>query len=368
MRLFRIVDRYIFLEALGLHALGFSCFLAFLLINKLFLEAERILDPQFPGLAIFKATILTAPEYVLWSLPIGILLATLMTMGRLAKDNELVAMFSNGISLYRLFLPFLMLSSLSVLLAYFTQEYLITKAAAMQQRIYDQYPVILKGERSEPDPFMVRLDNGQFITAGFFDQDQGRLTNVVYDEFNQEGGKRLVISNVGTVEGDDLLLGANLREPAIVYDHPSSADGLYEFHLKEPTERLALGVDLRGQYTAIKTPQELSQTELKEQSALKQQRGESPARDVTDFHFRFSAPFASLAFALIAMPLSIRAPRDERMLGLIITVLLAMVYYTIYFVSKQMGYNEVLPPWLAAWMMNIVFAIMALFIFMFSRK
>jgi lipopolysaccharide export LptBFGC system permease protein LptF len=48
--------------------------------------------------------------------------------------------------------------------------------------------------------------------------------------------------------------------------------------------------------------------------------------------------------------------------------LLAMVYYTIYFVSKQMGYNEVLPPWLAAWMMNIVFAIMSLFIFMFSRK
>ena len=67
----------------------------------------------------------------------------------------------------------------------------------------------------------------------------------------------------------------------------------------------------------MKTPQELSQTELAEQTKLMQQRGESPAVDMTDFHLRFCGPFASLAFALVAMPLSLRAPRDERLLGLI---------------------------------------------------
>ena len=105
MRLIRIIDRYVFTEALGLYLLGFTGFLVFLLINKLFLEAEKILNPQFPGMAIVKVTLLEAPNFAMWSLPIGVLFATLMSMGRLAKDLELTAMFTNGISLYRLFLP-----------------------------------------------------------------------------------------------------------------------------------------------------------------------------------------------------------------------------------------------------------------------
>ena len=68
------------------------------------------------------------------------------------------------------------------------------------------------------------------------------------------------------------------------------------------------------------------------------------------------------------MPLSLRAPRDERLLGLIISFVLVLVYYTIYFLSKLMGYNEVLPPWLAAWSMNIMFAFISFGIFAFSRK
>jgi len=367
MRLIRIIDRYVFLEAFGLYLLGFSGFLAFLLINKLFLEAERILNPQLPGLAIVKVTLLEAPNYATWSLPIGVLFATLMSMGRLAKDNELTAMFTNGISLYRLFLPFLFLSSMSVVASYITQEYIATKAYALQNKIYEANPVILSGERGEPDPFIVKLDNGEFITSTFFDKDAGRLGNVVFDEFAKQGGEQLVISSTASTVDDELALGRDIRSPAIVYDKPDK-DGLYSYHTKEPIDTIDIGVDLKTQFTEIKTPQELSQTELAEQSRIKQQRGENPAVDQTDFHLRFSGPFASLAFALVAMPLSMRAPRDERLLGLILSFVLVMLYYLIFFVSKLMGYNEILPPWLGAWMMNIVFGVISLFIFVFSRK
>lgn len=366
MRLIRIIDRYVFLEAFGLYLLGFSGFLAFLLINKLFLEAERILNPQLPGMAIVKVTLLEAPNYATWSLPIGVLFATLMSMGRLAKDNELTAMFTNGISLYRLFLPFLFLSSMSVAAAYFTQEYLIIGAAALQQKIYDANPVILGGSR-EQDPFITKLDSGDFISATFFDENQGRLGNVVFDELGREGGQKLVVSGVSNTQDEFLNLGLDRRNPAIIYDNPDE-DGLYSYHVKERMTQVDIGLDLKQQMTEIKTPQELTQTELAEQSRTKRKLGENPARDLTEFHLRFSGPFASLAFALVAMPLSLRAPRDERLLGLIWSFLLVLVYYLIFFVGKLMGYNEFIAPWLGAWMMNIVFGIISLVIFIFSRK
>ena len=58
--------------------------------------------------------LLETPYFMTLSFPVSILFATLMSMGRLAKDNELMAMFTNGIILYRLFLPFLLLSLASV--------------------------------------------------------------------------------------------------------------------------------------------------------------------------------------------------------------------------------------------------------------
>jgi lipopolysaccharide export system permease protein len=366
VRLFRIIDRYVFMEAFGLFVIGFSGFLAFLLINKLFLEAENILDPTRPGLAIVKIVLLEAPYFTTLALPVAVLFATLMSMGRLAKDNELTAMFTNGISLYRLFLPFLLLSSFSVILSYVTNEYLLTKASAKQQQLYAAFPRAKNAANEEPDPFIVKLDKGDFIASTFFDKDQGNLGNMVYDDWSDNKGQQLIVAQNGQVEGDSLIAGTNARAPAMVYQ--PSGDGLYGNCIKEPTDRVSLGLDLKTQFTEMRTPQELTQTELVEQSKVKKERGENPAIDLTDFHLRFSGPFASLAFALVAMPLSLRAPRDERLLGLIFSFSLAMIYYVIYFMGKLMGYNEVLPPWIGAWLQNIVFAVVALAIFVFSRK
>ena len=52
VRIVRVLDRYVFMEAFGLFILGFTGFLGFLVVNKLFLEAERILNPQLPSMAI----------------------------------------------------------------------------------------------------------------------------------------------------------------------------------------------------------------------------------------------------------------------------------------------------------------------------
>jgi lipopolysaccharide export system permease protein len=366
VRLFRIIDRYVFVEAVGLYMLGFTGFLAFLLINKLFLEADDILNPAMPGWAIVKITLLDAPYFANWSFPVAILFSTLMSMGRLAKDNELTAFFTNGISLYRLFIPFLFLSSASVLLAFSVQEYLVTKAASVQEALRKANPT-LRDQDGEPDPFITRLDNGEFIAAKVFDKDQGRLVNVVYDDWMRENGTDLYVSMYGSVAGDFLQLGMRADNPAYVYDQ-MTPEGLYSGRTEEPVAQVNLHVDLKTQMTQMKTPQELTQTELAEQSKLKKQRGENPAEDLTDFHLKFSGPFASLAFALVAMPLSLRAPRDERLLGLVFCFILVLAYYTIFFVSKLMGYNGILPPWLAAWMMNIIFGFISFSIFVTSRK
>jgi lipopolysaccharide export LptBFGC system permease protein LptF len=374
--------------------MGFGGFLGFLLVNKLFLEADRILNPQMPGMAIVRIDLLEAPHFMTWALPVGVLFATLMSMGRLAKDNELTAMFTNGISLYRLVFPFLLISTIAVTLSYVAQEKLVTLASSEQQRILDKNPIINEQEAGELNPFIAKLDNGDFVTATLFDKVTGKLVNVVYDDWGNNalkaahagaaaqdadpkkaaaavdaaaGGGTFVTAKQATAIGTTLQLGTRSDEPAYSYG-AADESGLYNQHSIEATKTVTLGLDLKKQFTEMKTPQELSQTELAQQTAIKEQRGENTAKEQTALQFRFSGPFASLAFALVAMPLSLKAPRDERLLGLILSFVLVLVYYTVYFLSLQLGNNGFLPPWLAAWMMNIVFAFISLGIFIFSRK
>jgi lipopolysaccharide export LptBFGC system permease protein LptF len=373
MRLFRIIDRYVFMEAFGLFLLGFFGFLSFLVVNKLFLEVQDLIDPRIPAFAVVKAVLLEGPNFATWALPVATLFGTLMSMGRLAKDNELQAMFTNGLSLYRLFLPFLLLSSIAVLSSFMINEYLVTRAAAVQQKIYDQFPM-LRGDSKEDDPFIVKLENGQFVTARYFDKGNpampnsgGKLRNVMFDDWDNPSGKRFMTTRDAFARGNMLTLGVDQRNPATIFEK-DGADQLYASADREPSYPVNLGFDLKKQFTDLKTPQELTTSELARQTRTKAQHGESSAKDQTDWHLRFSGAFASLAFALVAMPLSLRAPRDERLLGLILSFVLVMLYYLLYFMGKMMGYNEVMPPWLGAWMMNIVFGFIALGVFIYSRK
>jgi len=171
-----------------------------------------------------------------------------------------------------------------------------------------------------------------------------------------------------------LYLAANARiiektlSAARPYVYFVGEDGLIERREQRTNAMLELGLPLKDVFTEIKTPEELSREELQRQTEVKRQIGVNPAKDATDFYLKFSIPFACLFLSLVAMPLSLRAPRDERLLGLVITFILVMSYYVIYFVCKLMGYNEILPPFLAAWMQNIVFAVIAVFVFAISRK
>src|SRR5690242_2165361 len=103
MRLVRLVDRYVFTEAFTMWVVGLFAFLSFLVVNKLFLEVSQLLDPNVPPMAVVKVVLLEAPNFLTWALPVATLFGTIWSMSRLAKDNELDALFTNGISIYRLF-------------------------------------------------------------------------------------------------------------------------------------------------------------------------------------------------------------------------------------------------------------------------
>ena len=76
--------------------------------------ANKIVDKNLPLLQAAEILLLKVPEFVAYSLPIAIMLATLITYGRLSSDSELIAMRGCGISLYLIIAPDLFINVLAL--------------------------------------------------------------------------------------------------------------------------------------------------------------------------------------------------------------------------------------------------------------
>ena len=99
---FRILDKYIFREVMLSFLFGICAFSAvFIGSGTLFKIAQYITDYGASLQAVVKIFIFGLPGVVMWTFPMSMLLATLLTFGRLSGNSEITAMKSCGIGLDR---------------------------------------------------------------------------------------------------------------------------------------------------------------------------------------------------------------------------------------------------------------------------
>src|SRR3954465_8126901 len=112
----RKLDRYLMTEILGPLSLGFVVYTFILLIRFLFQSAEMIIRRGLPASMVGQLLLTTLPNIVVLTLPMSLLFGTLIAVGRLSSDSELIAMRACGISLLTLYRPIFLLSGLATLL------------------------------------------------------------------------------------------------------------------------------------------------------------------------------------------------------------------------------------------------------------
>ena len=106
-----LMDRYVARQLIPpfLFSVGVVASLG-LAIGSLSDLANKIVEKNLPVAQAMEILILKVPEFLAYSLPIAVMLATMMTFGRLSGDGEIIAIRTCGVSLYRIILPAVILS------------------------------------------------------------------------------------------------------------------------------------------------------------------------------------------------------------------------------------------------------------------
>jgi lipopolysaccharide export system permease protein len=365
-----IVSRYLsvlFLKHLGMCLTGFvTLYLVVDFIEKISEFVAREIEPGSIAL-YFLAQI---PNVLLLLVPVATLAATLITLVLLARNSEIVALKGSGVSLFRLARPLLAMG-LALTLAMTAVGNLLTPAtSAVANRIWEGE---VRGRLAETSPAVVEdvwlKDGLLFERMESYDEARSLalgLTIIMLDE-SLDLARRLEAARGVFTEGGLRLF--EVREK--IYAAPDGS---------RPSSFTFLGSDelfLPGYPSppaglgrrALVSSSEMSAPKLAETIRNLQAEGFNPVRQVVDLQFKFSAPFISVIMILVGLPLGFWRERGGSVaVGLVLGLALSFVYMVTQEVSRTMGYAGLLPPLVAAWLPNVFFGLLGMYLFSHLRQ
>ena len=355
----RILDKYIFREVCKAFLFGICAFSAvFIGSGTLFKIAKYITDYGASLSAVVKVFVFGLPNVIMWTFPMSMLLATLLTFGRLSSSSEITAMKSCGIGFFRIAMPAILLGFLVSIVAILFNEHVVPWANTAYRNVVYYEIQGNSGAKSQDHIILKDIKDGQIqrlLYARRYDADSQSLQNVTLQEFNDAGK----VSHVENAEYAEYEGKEWIMHNGMLYD---ISDGESEHTLRFNTQVLPISASPRQIVREQKDPEELTMKELKAQIRIMKTQYVDTNELETELYQRITVPMASLIFALIGVPLGLQPTRNSSSAGFAMSVIIIFFYYALMTMANAIGRSGALSPMLAVWIPNIVGLIAGLFL------
>lgn len=355
----RILDRYILKEMAGPFAVGLTVYSFFFLINLLFQVAALVIQQGLSPASSGAMLLLHLPSLLSYTLPVALLVGTIIAFGRLSADSEIIALRAGGLrGIHFLRAPLLFGTAVfSVLLLF--NLWLIpacrTAADAIQQESAQALNLV---RLLKPGVFFDRLPGILVYTQGA-DLKAGRYEHVFV--FSREGPSVdvLTLADYGRVvrSTDGGALSFLLENGETV-----------RFDRKKPDkvqvaafDRQALTVE--GTTAKVKSERrglfEAGTVDLLGRIQILEGRNDPASRRARyalgyEFHRRFATALAALVFVLLGVPLGTVNVRGGKGAGFSLSLLVVLVYWVLLSALGDLANAGKLNPWLAAYFPNLI--------------
>ncbi len=357
----RILDRYILRRFTAILSFALFAFICVFLIVDSIERLDVYIDEKVPALVVLQLYVYYLPYIIVLALPIAMLLASLFSVGTMARQNEIVAMSASGVSLYRTLAPLFVLAFLISAGAYGFGEYVLPQASSRRAELIDQY---IEKRR---EAWRKR------ITNVFMRDSLNRLISMRSFQAAQKTGHMVSIRQF-----DGLNLRYRLDSRTMVWEDSVWVlrEGVERtFNGEQETVRTFARMVLQNENLrpqdfsqVLKRPEEMSFAELKAFIEEVRLNGGDPNNWLVDLYHKIAIPFANFIIVLFGAPLASPKRRSGGATGFGISLGVCFFYFGIVKISQSFGQNGVLPPLFAAWFANGLFAAWGLFILLRTQK
>ena len=353
-----ILDRYIlgqFLKVLGLVLI--SVMALFVIVDYTNIAAD-VRENNISANTVFAYYRFLVFQILNWTVPISVLVATLVTFGIMSRNNEVTAIKSGGVSLYRVAVPIVAVAALMSVFSYLILDFVLPYANqrknALERQIQGKKPLASGQQR------LWFFGKGRYLINFLsYDRDRQQLSQVQVFEFDSTDFRltRRVFAQRARWNGN-----AWEFENGWIRSFPGGGQSTYT----PITRPLALQYSETPDdfETEAKLPDQMTFTQLRRYIDTIRATGYAADELSVKLYEKTSWPVISLVMALIALPFAFRVGKRGALYGIGIALILGITYWMIFAVFTKFGEVGNLPALLSAWAANILFAIAAVYMFL----
>ena len=355
----RILDRYVLRNFLQVYLYCIAGFISIWLIFDISDNISTFIDERISLLLAVRYYATQVPQVFIILLPVSLLLALLFTLGRMSRANEVVSMLTAGVSLPRVLVPLIGMGLLTVA-ASMALNYSLAPHAEMARKTFLSDTRVRPARYIEGQIFRNRTDLRTWFIQNFLPR-SNTFNNV--QVLQQDANDNIVMNYLAArASYRPETKTWNLENVKVVhYDHAGNIvdEQIYPSlkieHWSETPFRLG---------SANERAEFLSLPELREYLRF---NADFPATLLAPFRthlqYRLALPWTCLVVVCIAAPLGIGYSRRGVLSSVAAAVFLVFSMNFLVHLFLALGEGDRVSPWVAAWMPNLLFAAIGLYLF-----
>lgn len=357
LRFISRLDRYIIGKFIGTYIYAIILIISISIVFDVNENLAKFTQYHAPLKAIvFDYYMNFVPYFANLFSPLFVFIAVIFFTSKLAGNSEIIAMLAAGISFKRLMRPYMISCVLISALSFYLSAYVIPHGTVIRQNFETMYKN--KKRVTAADNVMLQVGKGVIAYIQHYDNSMKKSYGFSLDRFED---KKLVSHMTAMEVQYDTISDSKyhwtvnnwkIRELRGLREHITSGISKDTIIQMEPTDL----VYSKGQQETFTSP------ELKEYISKQIDRGSSNVVQYqVEYHKRIASSFASFILTTIGLSLSSRKRKGGMGMYLGIGLALSFTYILLQTVSSTFAVNADAPPILAAWIPNLIFAVVAWF-------
>ncbi len=347
------LDRYILRQVIEVFIMGIIVFTSIIFASDTFITLiKQIAMYGIPFKVAFIIVILNLPSVFVMTIPMGVLLATVMTLNKLSLQSEITVMRSCGIGLNRIAKPIFVFAVIMSLASFFINETVVPIVTKQSKDL----ALWSFGQKNIPEGkknfiFKEITNDGKLKRLFYVGHCKDK---VLYDITVLDMAKDDTVQVLQARDGHTSPEGWEFNRGAI-YTLQKDGKVLNTTFFENSIAQFGLDLTREMQQNTIK---ELNFTGL-----LKYlHKNSEKLGDMKNFYQislwdKIALPITTIVLVLVGVPLAITPPRVRYNRGFLFSILIIFAYYLLRALSISFGEEGTIPPLIAAWAANIILTI-----------
>jgi lipopolysaccharide export system permease protein len=301
------------------------------------------------------------PKCIVYSLPIGLLFSITFTMGNFYMNNELIMIYGSGISLYRLVVPFLVVSVLLSIFMFFFEEKVAIQTFKIKNKLYKK-ALDLPEPYSDHNVAVKSADNRIIYQANFYNDNQKVLSGLtilerdeIYTLVRRIESERAEWNGTNWVLRKCRMFRWDNDNKQFEEESVSSYDGKNLTEKPDVFKKLTRNIDEMEFTDAYEWIESLKKAGRPYQGAL------------SEYYKKFSFALTPIIVALISCSIGGILKKNVLLMSLFLSICIVVVYYVTQMLSMTLASYGYIPPFMGAWSAFMMFTGIGFFLFRLAR-